>query len=119
MLNARRTGEMIVADLNKAWPQIATLLLAAALFAFLWIVLMRWFAPIMIWLSILLFITLLGAGTLRQQRKVHSKRFFQAPLSAGIAITFLLQRVRASKHALHSTTEPITQWSSLSCGLVS
>jgi choline transporter-like protein 2/4/5 len=46
-------GEKVVRDLNDSWPYIVGGLVLAMLLCLVYIVLMRWFAGIMVWLSLL------------------------------------------------------------------
>lgn len=61
-LNARSIGEKIFADLTVTWGWLLILLGIGALLSFLWIVIMRWIAGPMVWISILTFIALASFG---------------------------------------------------------
>jgi choline transporter-like protein 2/4/5 len=53
-------GERIVQDLNDSWPYIVGGLVIAMVLSLIYIVLMRWFAGIMVWFSLLGVIALLA-----------------------------------------------------------
>jgi choline transporter-like protein 2/4/5 len=53
-------GQKVVQDLSNSWPYIVGGLVAAMLLCLVYIVLMRWFAGIMIWLSLLSVVALLS-----------------------------------------------------------
>lgn len=61
-LNIREVGERIFSDLAETWWMIGVGLIGACLLSFIWIVLMRFLAGLMVWLSIS--IILLGTGGL-------------------------------------------------------
>ncbi|KAG0443070.1 hypothetical protein HPB47_015320 [Ixodes persulcatus] len=61
--SAKDAGELAFQDFKTAWPLMLIGLLAAMVVAFLWIVLMRWLATIMVWLSILCLIVLFSFGS--------------------------------------------------------
>jgi choline transporter-like protein 2/4/5 len=61
--NSKAVLQKIAADLSVSWWQIGTLLLIAAVISFLWTVVMRILGGLMIWLSILLLIGMLAAGS--------------------------------------------------------
>jgi hypothetical protein len=46
-------GQKVVRDLSNSWPYIVGGLVVAMLLCLAYIVLMRWFAGIMVWLSLL------------------------------------------------------------------
>jgi choline transporter-like protein 2/4/5 len=46
-------GQRVVEDLRNSWPFIVAGLAMAAVLCFIYIVLMRWFAGIMVWFSLL------------------------------------------------------------------
>uniref|UniRef100_A0A914XSY3 Choline transporter-like protein n=1 Tax=Plectus sambesii TaxID=2011161 RepID=A0A914XSY3_9BILA len=62
MIEAKAVGEKILSDLSVSWWQILAMLLIAAIVSFLWIVLMRIFGGLMVWLSIFAVVILLAAG---------------------------------------------------------
>ena len=53
-------GQRVVEDLSNSWPYIVVGLAIAAVLCLIYIVLMRWFAGIMVWFSILGTIALLA-----------------------------------------------------------
>jgi choline transporter-like protein 2/4/5 len=59
-LELRGFGERVFNDISNSWWMILLALAAAAILSFLWIVLMRWFAGIMVWTSISLLFILFG-----------------------------------------------------------
>lgn len=61
--SAKDAGELAFQDFKTAWPLMLIGLLAAMVVAFLWIVLMRWLATVMVWLSILCLIVLFSFGS--------------------------------------------------------
>ncbi|CAN7937007.1 unnamed protein product [Ixodes hexagonus] len=61
--SAKDAGELAFQDFKTAWPLMLIGLLAAMIVAFLWIVLMRWLATIMVWLSILCLVVLFSFGS--------------------------------------------------------
>ncbi|XP_064457388.1 choline transporter-like protein 4 isoform X2 [Ornithodoros turicata] len=61
--SAKDVGELVFQDFKSSWPYILGGLVVAMLVAFIWILLMRWIAGIMIWLSILCLIVVFSFGT--------------------------------------------------------
>jgi choline transporter-like protein 2/4/5 len=59
-LELRSFGERVFNDLSATWWMIGLAFLAATVVSFLWIVLMRFFAGIMVWTSIGLIFALFG-----------------------------------------------------------
>lgn len=59
-LQVRGFGERVFTDISATWWMICLALLVAAITSFLWIVLMRFFAGVMVWTSIGLIFTLFG-----------------------------------------------------------
>ncbi|KAJ8300483.1 hypothetical protein KUTeg_022002 [Tegillarca granosa] len=59
-LKAKEYGEKIVEDVVASWWMILVVLIIAMIISLIWIVLMRWLAGIMVWLTILIFIGLFG-----------------------------------------------------------
>lgn len=55
-LKAKEYGEKIIQDVVASWWAIVIALLAAMFISLIWIVLMRWLAGVMVWLTIFLFI---------------------------------------------------------------
>jgi choline transporter-like protein 2/4/5 len=53
-------GEKIVQDLSNSWPYIVGGLVVAMLLCLVYIMLMRWFAGIMVWVSLLSVLALLS-----------------------------------------------------------
>jgi choline transporter-like protein 2/4/5 len=53
-------GERVVQDLSNSWPFVVAGLAMAMLLCLVYIVLMRWFAGIMVWFSLLGTIALLA-----------------------------------------------------------
>uniref|UniRef100_A0A646QCM2 Choline transporter-like protein n=1 Tax=Hemiscolopendra marginata TaxID=943146 RepID=A0A646QCM2_9MYRI len=58
----KNIGEKLFADFKLSWPIIVIALLISMIVSLLWIIIMRWIAWIMVWLSIFLFIGLLAVG---------------------------------------------------------
>lgn len=61
--SAKDAGELAFQDFKTAWPLVLIGLLAAMIVAFLWIVLMRWLATVMVWLSIICLLVLFSFGS--------------------------------------------------------
>jgi len=61
-LNARSIAEQIFADFTVAWQWMLVLLIVSAVVAFLWIVLMRWLAGPMVWITLFSFVALCSVG---------------------------------------------------------
>jgi len=59
-MQAKELGQRVVQDLSNSWPFIVGGLAIAMVLCFIYIVLMRWFAGIMVWFSILGTIALLA-----------------------------------------------------------
>ena len=59
-LNARSYGEKILYDLQESWYYILIGIFAGAFISFIWIIMMRFVAAVMVWASIILSILLLG-----------------------------------------------------------
>ncbi|VDM74441.1 unnamed protein product [Strongylus vulgaris] len=62
VVNSEGVITKIVHDLSKSWWQIATLVVAAGVLAFLWTVVLRILGGFMIWTSIIAILAVLGAG---------------------------------------------------------
>lgn len=60
ILNAREIGERIFQDFSSAWWMIIVFLVASMIVSFIWILLMRWMAGIMVYLSIIFVIGVIG-----------------------------------------------------------
>jgi len=61
-LNIRNVGERVFSDLAETWWMIGLSLIGACILSFVWIVLMRFLAGLMVWLSIC--VVFLGTGGL-------------------------------------------------------
>ncbi|XP_060561474.1 choline transporter-like protein 2 [Ruditapes philippinarum] len=59
-LKAKEYGEKVIQDVVASWWMILVGYLIAMFVSLLWIILMRWFAGIMVWLTILLFVAVFG-----------------------------------------------------------
>lgn len=59
-LNAKEYGEKILSDVRTSWWMILIGLGIACVWAFIWIVIMRWVAGPMVWITIIAFIALFG-----------------------------------------------------------
>ncbi|CAD5113685.1 DgyrCDS2846 [Dimorphilus gyrociliatus] len=62
-LSAKEYGVKIYQDVRASWWLILVGLGLAMLLSFIWIVLMRWLAGVIVWLTILLFVGLFGFAT--------------------------------------------------------
>ena len=61
-LSLQQFGERVFADLKETWWMIGVALIGACVLSFVWIVLMRYLASLMVWTSIV--IVFLGSGAL-------------------------------------------------------
>ncbi|CAK8684737.1 unnamed protein product [Clavelina lepadiformis] len=61
-LAAREIADAIFADFTASWYWLLALMAISALVAFLWIVIMRWFAGVIVWITLLGLIGLLSFG---------------------------------------------------------
>ena len=61
-LSLQQFGERVFADLKETWWMIGVALIGACVLSFVWIVLMRFLASLMVWTSIV--IVFLGSGSL-------------------------------------------------------
>ena len=59
-LNVRSYGEKILYDLQESWYYILIGIFAGAFISFIWIIMMRFVAAVMVWASIILSILMLG-----------------------------------------------------------
>ncbi|XP_053381023.1 choline transporter-like protein 4 isoform X2 [Mercenaria mercenaria] len=59
-LKAKEYGEKVIQDVVASWWMILVGYLLAMFVSLLWIILMRWFAGIMVWLTVLLFVGVFG-----------------------------------------------------------
>ena len=59
-LNVRSYGEKILYDLQESWYYIVIGIFAGAFISFIWIIMMRFVAAVMVWASIILSILMLG-----------------------------------------------------------
>ena len=76
-LNARSYGEKILYDLQESWYYILIGIFAGAFISFIWIIMMRFVAAVMVWASIILSILLLG-----MQKKFNNSKcqnFYEKP----------------------------------------
>ena len=76
-LNARSYGEKILYDLQESWYYILIGIFAGAFISFIWIIMMRFVAAVMVWASIILSILLLG-----MQKKINNSKcqnFYEIP----------------------------------------
>ena len=76
-LNARSYGEKILYDLQESWYYILIGIFAGAFISFIWIIMMRFVAAVMVWASIILSILLLG-----MQKKFNNSKcqnFYEIP----------------------------------------
>ncbi len=62
VLNVKTFGEKVLADLKQAWWIILVAVVLASFISFMWIILMRFVAAVMVWASILLSVGLLSKG---------------------------------------------------------
>ncbi|KAK2176536.1 hypothetical protein NP493_657g01053 [Ridgeia piscesae] len=62
-LNAQEYGMKILQDVRSSWHMILIGLVIAMLVSFLYIVIMRWIAGLMVWITIFLFVGLFAYGT--------------------------------------------------------
>ena len=77
-LNARSYGEKILYDLQESWYYILIGIFAGAFISFIWIIMMRFVAAVMVWASIILSILLLG----RDAKKINNSKcqnFYEIP----------------------------------------
>ncbi|XP_022248889.1 choline transporter-like protein 2 isoform X2 [Limulus polyphemus] len=72
ILNARQVGERIFQDFSRVWWILILLLLASMVLSFIWILLMRLVAGVMVWLSIICVTGLLGFGCYYSVKKYMS-----------------------------------------------
>ncbi|KAF5401578.1 Choline transporter protein 2, partial [Paragonimus heterotremus] len=56
--------EKIVADLNKSWPTIVVCLAITIVLSFVWVVMLRCCAGVMVWTTLILFVLLFTASTI-------------------------------------------------------
>ena len=63
VVNTKAVLQKIVADLSVSWYQILVFFIIAAVISFLWIAILRILGGFMVWISIILLIGLLAAGT--------------------------------------------------------
>ncbi|ELU15407.1 hypothetical protein CAPTEDRAFT_224558 [Capitella teleta] len=62
-LNMKEYGMKIFQDVRAAWWLIIVFLVVGALVTFIWILLMRWLAAPIVWLTLICFVALFGFGT--------------------------------------------------------
>ncbi|XP_022247260.1 choline transporter-like protein 2 [Limulus polyphemus] len=62
ILNAREVGEQIFEDISNVWWIMILFLIASMVLSFIWIILMRIMAGVMVWLSFLCVTGILGFG---------------------------------------------------------
>ena len=60
VLNLKSLGEKVFQDLKSAWWQILLAICLGGFVSFMWVIMMRFIAAVMVWSSILLSIGLLG-----------------------------------------------------------
>lgn len=60
ILNLRTYGEKVLSDLSSSWWIILLAIIMASFVSFIWIILMRFIAAVMVWSSLLLSVGLLG-----------------------------------------------------------
>ena len=60
VLNLKSFGEKVFQDLKSSWWQILLAICLGGFVSFMWVIMMRFIAAVMVWSSILLSIGLLG-----------------------------------------------------------
>ena len=78
-LNVRSYGEKILYDLQESWYYILIGIFAGAFISFIWIIMMRFVAAVMVWASIILSILMLGILVLKLLRGKNT-HFIQSVL---------------------------------------
>ncbi|XP_013392467.1 choline transporter-like protein 2 isoform X2 [Lingula anatina] len=63
ILNAKEYGEKILADVRASWWMILVGLGISCVIAFIWIIIMRWIAGVIVWFTIFAFIALFSFST--------------------------------------------------------
>ncbi|XP_074655894.1 choline transporter-like protein 2 isoform X3 [Tubulanus polymorphus] len=63
MMSAMDVAQSVLADLEASWWMLIVGLVISAIIALIWILIMRWIAGVMVWLSLILFIALFAFGT--------------------------------------------------------
>ena len=71
-LNVRSYGEKILYDLQESWYYILIGIFAGAFISFIWIIMMRFVAAVMVWASIILSILMLGILVLKLLSRVKN-----------------------------------------------
>ncbi|XP_067662582.1 choline transporter-like protein 2 [Haliotis asinina] len=61
-LQAKQYGEKAIADVQTTWWMILIALCLACLISLIWIVLMRWIAGVMVWVTVVAFVLLFAGG---------------------------------------------------------
>ncbi|XP_071097416.1 choline transporter-like protein 2 [Haliotis cracherodii] len=61
-LQAKQYGEKAIADVQTSWWMILIALCLACLISLIWIVLMRWIAGVMVWVTVVAFVFLFAGG---------------------------------------------------------
>ena len=64
VLNLKTLGEKVFQDLKSSWWQILLAICLGGFVSFMWVIMMRFIAAVMVWSSILLSIGLLGMYSL-------------------------------------------------------
>jgi len=79
LLNAKQNFEFMFEDFRASWPIIVGLLVAGAVASLIWICLMRCFAGIMVWLSLVGMMVVLGFS-MQQILEKYLRWRFEYPL---------------------------------------
>ena len=80
-LNARSYGEKILYDLQESWYYILIGIFAGAFISFIWIIMMRFVAAVMVWASIILSILLLGRYAKKKLTTANARTFMKFLIS--------------------------------------
>ena len=80
-LNARSYGEKILYDLQESWYYILIGIFAGAFISFIWIIMMRFVAAVMVWASIILSILLLGRYAKKKLITANARTFMKFLIS--------------------------------------
>uniref|UniRef100_A0A4D5RA77 Choline transporter-like protein n=1 Tax=Scolopendra viridis TaxID=118503 RepID=A0A4D5RA77_SCOVI len=96
----KNIGEKLFADFKLSWPVILIGLLIAMLVSLLWIIIMRWVAWIMVWLSIFLFVGLLAVGCWYSfDRYIYLKNHPDEAKEPKLELSFKKSTLESYKHS--------------------
>ncbi|XP_069121445.1 choline transporter-like protein 2 [Argopecten irradians] len=89
-LSATQVVELVFKDIVSAWYLMLIFMGIAMIFCFIWIVLLRWFAGILVWVSIIVVLALLGFGCYYSYSQYYDLKNQNVTAEFGVSELFTL-----------------------------